>query len=414
MLTSGTRRETLTLNLRSDMPLVDDHSPVKSLSSSPTGLSLAERVDSCSAEELGQRLANVSDAGQQLCSRSFAVLDVRSFLSYNRLHVRGAVNLICATRLSRRRLLMGRKTLAELAASRESRELLRRRACRDFVVYDEASRHLSQLPAGHPLLLVCAALLEDNRNPVLLKGGMEAFSRACPDLCDTHLLSANGSTSPSSSHSDVLDPAVQRRERADAIEKACVTEILPFLYVGNQQDAKDLQHLQNRGISRVLNVTAHVPSYDEHLGISYKTLPALDNGSQNIRQYFDEAVDFIECARRQGSAVLVHCMAGVSRSPTVAIAYLMKHLAVSMATAYQLVKNRRPIISPNLNFMGQLLDWERQILVPVEGAGVLDAEKLTTASSAATADPSLSAPATLSPVTARSTSPLRTVETCSG
>ena len=51
--------------------------------------------------------------------------------------------------------------------------------------------------------------------------------------------------------------------------------------------------LQNCGITRVLNVTAHVPGYHQQQGISYKTLPAADSGQQNISQYFDEAVEFI-------------------------------------------------------------------------------------------------------------------------
>ena len=57
--------------------------------------------------------------------------------------------------------------------------------------------------------------------------------------------------------------------------------------------------LQNCGITRVLNVTAHVPGYHQQQGISYKTLPAADSGQQNISQYFDEALEFIgECSVR--------------------------------------------------------------------------------------------------------------------
>ena len=73
------------------------------------------------------------------------------------------------------------------------------------------------------------------------------------------------------------------------------TQILPFLYLGNGRDACDLTKLDRLGISRVLNVTADLPC-DEHIisrGIIFKQLPAADSGQQNLRQYFDDAYQFI-------------------------------------------------------------------------------------------------------------------------
>ena len=54
-------------------------------------------------------------------------------------------------------------------------------------------------------------------------------------------------------------------------------------------------------------------------------------------------------------------MAGISRSVTITIAYLIKQYHKSMQDAYDWVKNLRPSISPNLNFMGQLLEYERKL-----------------------------------------------------
>lgn len=60
--------------------------------------------------------------------------------------------------------------------------------------------------------------------------------------------------------------------------------------------------------------------------------------------------------------VLVHCQAGISRSATICLAYLMKKKRVRLDEAFEFVKQRRSIISPNFSFMGQLLQFESQVL----------------------------------------------------
>ena len=59
--------------------------------------------------------------------------------------------------------------------------------------------------------------------------------------------------------------------------------------------------------------------------------------------------------------MLVHCQAGISRSATVCLAYLMHAARVDLETAFEHVRSRRSVISPNLNFMRQLQLYEKEL-----------------------------------------------------
>jgi hypothetical protein len=55
----------------------------------------------------------------------------------------------------------------------------------------------------------------------------------------------------------------------------------------------------------------------------------------------------------------VHCMAGVSRSASVVIGYLMWRDSLSFDQSLQAVKAVRPFIKPNQGFVKQLAEYER-------------------------------------------------------
>ena len=58
-------------------------------------------------------------------------------------------------------------------------------------------------------------------------------------------------------------------------------------------------------------------------------------------------------------AVLIHCVAGISRSPSVTIAYLMTRRAHSLRAAALLVKRARKVAYPNVGFLTALREMER-------------------------------------------------------
>ena len=66
-----------------------------------------------------------------------------------------------------------------------------------------------------------------------------------------------------------------------------------FASAGNEHDAGDRALLKQLSISYVINVTSHVPLHFESDGVAYTRFPAADSGTENLRQYFDEAIRFI-------------------------------------------------------------------------------------------------------------------------
>lgn len=61
-------------------------------------------------------------------------------------------------------------------------------------------------------------------------------------------------------------------------------------------------------------------------------------------------IEFIEKNIKKTN-VLVHCFAGVSRSATAVIAYLMKNKKLSFESALSLCKAKRKVTNPNQGFV---------------------------------------------------------------
>uniref|UniRef100_A0A3Q4HM18 protein-tyrosine-phosphatase n=1 Tax=Neolamprologus brichardi TaxID=32507 RepID=A0A3Q4HM18_NEOBR len=137
-------------------------------------------------------------------------------------------------------------------------------------------------------------------------------------------------------------------------------ELLPFLFLGSAIHSSRRETLAAAGITAVLNVSSTCPNFYEG-EFQYLRLTVEDTLAADIRACFSAAIAFI-VQSSSGGRVLVHCQAGISRSATICLAYLMHTQRVRLDEAFDFVKQRRHVISPNLAFMGQLLQFETDVL----------------------------------------------------
>jgi protein-tyrosine phosphatase len=94
---------------------------------------------------------------------------------------------------------------------------------------------------------------------------------------------------------------------------------------------------------------------------AHKALPLQDSLEEPIGLHFRDAAEWIEARRKENLNVLVHCHAGVSRSATIVIAYLMVHKGWTPLEALTHVRNRRDRARPNPNFWDHLLQFHQRL-----------------------------------------------------
>ncbi|XP_067674436.1 dual specificity protein phosphatase 16-like isoform X1 [Haliotis asinina] len=274
------------------------------------------------------------------------VIDSRSFLEFNTSHIQQSVN-VCCSKLVKRRLQQDMVHVRDLLAQTCHVDI---DESWNVIVYDQCTEDPSLFTEDNFVYVLLRKLALVYNSVTFLKGGFLAFHAMHPSLCESK-----------SSCSYKCAPLTSLSQPCLPVTNIGPTRILPFLYLGSQRDALSQETVQVNGINYILNLSTNCgqPPFvqDGH----FLRIPVNDNYSEKLLPYFYQAFQFIDKVREANGCVLVHCLAGISRSPTLAIAYIMDHMKMSSDDAYRYVKDKRPTISPNFNFLGQLLDFEKQL-----------------------------------------------------
>eukprot|EP00002_Diphylleia_rotans_P004674 TRINITY_DN13562_c0_g1_i1.p1 TRINITY_DN13562_c0_g1~~TRINITY_DN13562_c0_g1_i1.p1 ORF type:complete len:171 (-),score=37.87 TRINITY_DN13562_c0_g1_i1:114-626(-) len=139
---------------------------------------------------------------------------------------------------------------------------------------------------------------------------------------------------------------------ADAKADKELHQVAEGLFVGSQFAAANEEALRAHNVKHILCVTTGVEVTPPE-GVTVHTIPIRDVGSEDITPSLDKCYETVAEAIKEGG-VLIHCSLGISRSPTVTTAYLIKSQKLSFDEAFDKVKQARPQSDPNAGFREQL------------------------------------------------------------
>ncbi|KAI9058481.1 phosphatases II [Trametes sanguinea] len=162
-----------------------------------------------------------------------------------------------------------------------------------------------------------------------------------------------------------------KSSKAASAAGVCIIE--DVLYLGPASAASDAAFLTSKAITHVVSI-GHDPPTKLDLRITdpmtgratalqYHLLRLVDSGSSlaPLEACVDAASELLEQIRAKKERVFVHCSAGISRSPTVVVAYMMRHWEKTLKEALFAVVDARPAVSPNPEFIVWLKEEEVRV-----------------------------------------------------
>ena len=133
-------------------------------------------------------------------------------------------------------------------------------------------------------------------------------------------------------------------------------KIIDGIYLGSIDSVYDEKALEEHGITHIISAIAGFePPYPDKF--KYIVINALDSLNTDLSDNFDVCNNFIENALNNNGKVLIHCVAGRSRSVTILCAYIIYKFGIDVKNALDSIRIKRNIIEPNPNFIKQLFEY---------------------------------------------------------
>ena len=107
----------------------------------------------------------------------------------------------------------------------------------------------------------------------------------------------------------------------------------------------------------MINLVANKYPSQTYENIKMINFSLSDTPTAELVPVIREINKIIEFELKANRGVLVYCFKGISRAPSVIMAFLMEYRKMSFDSAFDLIRAASPNIDPNAGFMMQLMNF---------------------------------------------------------
>ena len=135
------------------------------------------------------------------------------------------------------------------------------------------------------------------------------------------------------------------------------SKITDNIFQGSYICAEYKSNLKDLGVTHILVagilLEKHFPN-----SFKYLQIEMLDDENEDVFKYFNDIYDYIDSCIESKGKILIHCMAGLSRSTTCVLVYLIKKNKLTYKEGLEFIKKSRKNVCPNKGYEEQLIKWE--------------------------------------------------------
>jgi len=142
-----------------------------------------------------------------------------------------------------------------------------------------------------------------------------------------------------------------------------MSKITPQIWIGPFSKAWDEKFLKKHKITHIMCCAKefNAPTFLDNDKTHWASLPITDDTSDaKTESQFRKGAAILNRWINAGHKVIVHCYAGISRSVSTVLAYLMIYKRLMYQQAYDLVKKGRPELNPHPVYVKILKSIEKR------------------------------------------------------